>query len=310
MPFVLVDAFGEAFVVVGELGVINAHQIEDGGVDGMHMQTVFNGIQAEVVGGTVGLAAFHAAAGHPHGEAGGVVVPPVALLGHGCAAKFTAPDDERLVEQAAGLQIGEQAGDGFIDGVAVFAVIHLDAFVRVPLAARTAVELDEAHAVLDEATRQEAVAAKNGGRLVVHAVELLGGVGLLAEIDRIGSLRLHLKGEFVAFDAGVEFGVAGTRGIVVAIQSTEQVQLLTLTATIDAFRVVEELDWRAFGAELHALIHRRHEAIAPVAGTVHHRGLAVFDDDKAGQVLIRGAEAILRPGTERGTTAEDRAGVH
>ena len=61
VPFVLVDAFGPSLVLVDELGVIDAEQMEDRRVDVVNMQTIFDGIQTEIVGGTVGLAAFHAA---------------------------------------------------------------------------------------------------------------------------------------------------------------------------------------------------------------------------------------------------------
>ena len=59
------------------------------------------GAEAEVVGAADGVAGFHAAAGHPHGEAGGVVVAAIAFLAHGGAAELAAPDDEGFIEQAA-----------------------------------------------------------------------------------------------------------------------------------------------------------------------------------------------------------------
>ena len=78
------------------------------------MKGVLDGAQAEVVGAADRLAAFDAAAGHPHREAGGVVVTAVALFGHRGAAEFAAPDDERVLEQAAGLEVLDQPGDRLI----------------------------------------------------------------------------------------------------------------------------------------------------------------------------------------------------
>ncbi len=57
------------------------------------------------------MPAFDAAAGHHEAEAFDVVVAAVAL-GHGRAAEFAAPDDERVVEHAALLQILDQGGGG------------------------------------------------------------------------------------------------------------------------------------------------------------------------------------------------------
>jgi hypothetical protein len=45
---------------------------------------------------------LHAGAGHPAGEAVGIVIPAFgAFLEEGHAAKLGAPDDERVVEQTA-----------------------------------------------------------------------------------------------------------------------------------------------------------------------------------------------------------------
>src|SRR3712207_8006198 len=50
------------------------------------------------------------------GEAERVVVAAVGALREGRAAELAAPDDERLVEQAAALEVLEQAGDRLIYG--------------------------------------------------------------------------------------------------------------------------------------------------------------------------------------------------
>ena len=55
-----------------------------------------------------------AAAGQPHGEAVGVVVAAVRPLGGRRAAELAAPDHQRVVEQAARLQVVQQAGDRLV----------------------------------------------------------------------------------------------------------------------------------------------------------------------------------------------------
>ena len=104
--FVLVDALGAALVRVDELRVVDAEEVQNRGVEVVHVEFVFHGVEAEVIGGADGLAAAHAAAGHPHRKARGVVIAATVLLAHGSATEFAAPDDEGLVEEAAGFEVG------------------------------------------------------------------------------------------------------------------------------------------------------------------------------------------------------------
>ena len=106
-----------ALVTVGELFVVEAHEAEDGGVEVVDVHGVLGHVVTEVVGGAVGEAGLDTAAGHPEGEGLDVVVSPVALaaLGHGGSAKLAAPDDERIFEQAALLQVHHQRRRGLID---------------------------------------------------------------------------------------------------------------------------------------------------------------------------------------------------
>lgn len=53
-----------AGVTVGQLGVIQAHLMKDGGVEIMEVGAVLNGGDSVFVGGTVAESAFDAAAGH------------------------------------------------------------------------------------------------------------------------------------------------------------------------------------------------------------------------------------------------------
>src|SRR5262245_48152898 len=85
-----------AAVAEGELLVVEADEVEDGGVEVVDVDAVFDGLVAEFVGGAVDVAALDAAAGEPHGEAEAVVVATLVALGSGGAAEFTAPDHQRL----------------------------------------------------------------------------------------------------------------------------------------------------------------------------------------------------------------------
>src|SRR5207253_2928544 len=92
LAFVDRRAFGAAFVLVNQAHVVEAHQPEDSRVQVVNVQLRVDGSQADVVGRADGLAALHAAAGHPHREAEGVVVAAVPFFAHRRAAELAAPD--------------------------------------------------------------------------------------------------------------------------------------------------------------------------------------------------------------------------
>ena len=97
-------------VAVGELFVIEAEEVEHGGVEVVDVDLVFDGLEAEVISRAVNVAAFGSAASHPSGEAVVVVVATVnfalvgSFFGHfddGGAPEFSAPEDEGFIKHAA-----------------------------------------------------------------------------------------------------------------------------------------------------------------------------------------------------------------
>src|SRR6266699_6494949 len=70
-----------ASVAVGELLVVEAHELQNCGVQVVNVNFVLDGLEAELVGGPVGLPAFDAAAGQPISETVVVVVSAVDLAG-------------------------------------------------------------------------------------------------------------------------------------------------------------------------------------------------------------------------------------
>src|SRR5262245_38115442 len=125
----------EPAVEVTEAIGVEAHQAEDGGVQVLDMVGMLDGLGAEFVGGADGDAPPRAAAGHPHGEAVGVVVAtcPGGVFGGGLPAELAAPDNQRLVEEAASLQVLDQAGDRLVGAAGVAVVIEQQVAVGVPV---------------------------------------------------------------------------------------------------------------------------------------------------------------------------------
>ena len=90
----------------GELGVIEAELVKDGGVEVVNVDLVLDGIEAEFIGLAVVDSALNSTACHPHRKGVGVVVATVvSTLNHGGAAKFSAEDDEGVIEHAALFEI-------------------------------------------------------------------------------------------------------------------------------------------------------------------------------------------------------------
>ena len=109
-----------ALELVRQLLVVDAQAVQNRGLQIVDVHRIRDDVVAEVVGLAVRDAGLDAAAGHPHGEAARmmiaavVVVRQLALAVDG-AAEFAAPDDQRVVEQAALLQILDQRGRRLID---------------------------------------------------------------------------------------------------------------------------------------------------------------------------------------------------
>lgn len=80
--------------------MLDAHLMQQGGVEVVLGDDVLNGAVSEVVGGAVDVAGLEPAAGHPDAEALGVVVAPglasdAAILHDRQAAHFSAPLHDR-----------------------------------------------------------------------------------------------------------------------------------------------------------------------------------------------------------------------
>ena len=133
--------------------------MEHGGVKVVHVDRVFNHIVTEIVGGAEHQARFHAAAGHPDRETARMMVPaeivlPYLALRIGGPSKLTAPDNQCVIEQAAGFEVFDQGGAGLV-GVPGLSFDALgQAAVVVPV---TVAQLDEADAPLGQTASQETI---------------------------------------------------------------------------------------------------------------------------------------------------------
>ena len=81
---------------VGELFVVEAEEVEEGGVEVVDVDFAVDHSEAEFVALAVDVPLLEAGAGHPHCEGFDVVVAAdgFAVFAHWGAAEFSAPDDE------------------------------------------------------------------------------------------------------------------------------------------------------------------------------------------------------------------------
>jgi hypothetical protein len=216
--------------------VVKAEDVEDRGMKVIDSGDVLDGLVAEFIRCAETESLLYACAGEPCGKAVRVVVATArAFLEGGHAAEFRAPHDERVGEQAALLEVGEERGSGLVHHFAVLHVLLLERLVAVPIAHAFAAglvcaveELHEAHAFLHEPAREDAV-ARVGGLEVLHGIARLIGTihfqnvrGLRGNVRDLRDRQLHARGEFVAGDAGGEFRVAGEAFEVVPVQRGDE----------------------------------------------------------------------------------------
>src|SRR5947209_3285964 len=132
-----------------------------------------------------------------------MMIAPFIALRAGRAAELRSPHHERLIEQAAPLEVLEQTANRLIDFATVLRVVGLQRAMSVP-AARAAVaamiDLGKSHAPLDEPTCSKAIATE---RLVlVDAIQSERLLAFIFKMDCLGQGSLHAEGQLIGFDAG------------------------------------------------------------------------------------------------------------
>ncbi len=97
-------------MTIRKLFVIQPQQVQHGGVQVVHVNPVFNGAMAEIIGRTVRHTASHPATGQPDREPIRIVIGPAAILSLSVriASKLPAPPNKRVFEQASLLEILKQ----------------------------------------------------------------------------------------------------------------------------------------------------------------------------------------------------------
>ena len=106
-----------------ELGVVKAEQVENGGVQVVHMDRILLGFESKIIRGSVNGAGLYATARHPVREPVVVVIPSIGVarirswgrqLDCGRSPKLSTPDHQGLVQHSALLEVGQQGSNRLI----------------------------------------------------------------------------------------------------------------------------------------------------------------------------------------------------
>ena len=171
-----------AGVAIGESFVVDAHQVQDRGVEVVDVDRLLDRADAVFVGGAVDEAALDAGAGQPGRERPVVMFAPrgIGRVVERRAAELGGPDDQHIVQHAALLQVLQQPGDRLIDLRRQSAVVGHVA-VGIPVAAGAGMDqFDESDAAFDQPPGGEALPAEAVGVSRVQAVQGQRVVGFLA----------------------------------------------------------------------------------------------------------------------------------
>ena len=172
-----VDAISQALV-------IEAKEMQHRGVEVADMDRILDDVVGKFIRLAIDRARLRAATRHPHGEAARMVITSVIVLGElalrvNGAAKFTAPDDQRLVVQSARLQILHQSVASLVDVLALAGQTFGDVRVSVPV---VQIDLHETHPALDQPPREQGRVGEGAGLLRLITVKLVGRLRLALHV--------------------------------------------------------------------------------------------------------------------------------
>ncbi len=115
------------------------------GVDVGHIVPVLDSMETDLIGSSMRDAAFDAAARQPYRETKRMMIAAVGTLRARRPAELGREYHKCVVEQAALLQILEEAGDRFIYLLAKFGMSLLEIAVRIPPAGPAVLSMEHLH---------------------------------------------------------------------------------------------------------------------------------------------------------------------
>ena len=154
------------------------------------------------------------------------MIAAIRALCRGCAAELSAPQHQRVFQQAALLKVLEQPGDGLVHFERVAFVVALQVGVLIPL--ERMAHLDEAHAALRKASRQQALTSEIVRRSLIDAVEIERRFGFAGNVRQLRRFGLHAKRKLVRLDDAFKLRISLRQFQVLAVECLDEIELLPL----------------------------------------------------------------------------------
>ena len=280
-----------ALEAVGEAFVVDAEEVQDGGLEVVDVDGMIDGVEAEVVGSAESEAGLDSAASYPDGEGIWMMIAAPAgsvvdvALNERRATEFAAPDDERVIQHAAHFQVLNKRGARLIGVFALRVEFGRQAVVLVPAGVHA---LDEADSAFGKATGHQAVVSERAGFLNLWAVHVEDMLWFVGEVCEFRHRRLHLVGHFVLSHPSLNFRISRLLKLQL-IQRRQVIQEGSTQFSRHAVRIIQIQYWIAAASETGSLESRWQETGTPVEVVEDLTARCAFADrghhNKPGQFL-------------------------
>ncbi len=193
--------------------VIKAQLMEKRRVEVVDVDAPAGDAKAQFIGLAVQVARLEASARDPDRKAINVVVPASGLtdLPERSSPELATPDDDRVVEQTALLEIEHEGGRGLVNLATTGLEVTIEVVAALPVVIPVGmVELNETDPTLDETSGKQRVGGKPGLPRG-DAVEVEGRLALLSEVHQLRGAGLHAVGHLVGIEAREDLRIARRR---------------------------------------------------------------------------------------------------
>src|SRR5215510_12197388 len=130
--------------------------------------------------------------------------------------------------------------------------------------AAATVELHVTYAAFNQSSGNQTLTAKIISGLFPDTVQFFGRLRFFGDVNDLGRMRLHLKGEFIGGNTSIEVGVSGMFLQMLLIQFLDEIDFGSLKMRIDPFGWVQIDDRLVPCPEGCPLKCCRHKSCAPV----------------------------------------------
>ena len=235
------------------------------------------------------------------------MVAPLSPFRLRSAPEFSAPYNQGRIEQARPLQIFQQTRDRLVGARRHPKMVLFDILVCIPLRHGRASRDDHhhAHTLPDQSPGQQAAPPIVVGNGIADAIEILYRLRFLRDVEKGGSLCLHLERKIIGVQSSREFFIIRSHPRL--IEFPDQLERILALLQRDAARQFQIQHGLGTGPEHIRLVHRGEETIRVYGLAGFYRAAWVGHNYVAGQRLAFRSETIKQPRTHAGKSRDDAA---